>query len=125
MPRTKAGESLRLAAGEAGGEVAITVGPLQLGGVNLVEVVKERRRAFEAAGLYFGNRELMTPFGTAFTARGEIPGPDGPTEETWIFSLHPDGSDRLLTVVYRYPGGGDSQARVGELLELLGEIEAL
>ncbi len=122
----KTGESLRLTAPDGdGGEVEITVGPLKLSGINLVEVVKERRAALEAEGLYFGNRELMTPNGPAFTTRGQITGPDGPVEVTSVYSLHPDGSDRLLTVTYRYPGGGDSQARVGELLELLGEIEAL
>ena len=121
-----AGESLRLTAPEVpGGEVEITVGPLRLTGINLVEVVKQRRAAFEAEGLYFGNRELMTPNGPAFTTRGQLTGPDGPVEVTSAYSLHPDGSDRLLTVTYRYPGGGDSQARVGELLELLGELEAL
>ena len=120
------GESLGLAAPDvAGGSVEITVGPLQLGGINLVEVVKERRAAIEAEGLYYGNRELMTPNGPAYTTRGQLTGPDGPVEVTAVYSLHPDGSDRLLTVTYRYPGGGDSQARVGELLELLGEIEAL
>ena len=121
-----AGETLRLSTPRvAGGGVEITVGPLQLGGINLVEVVKEKRAAFEAEGLYFGNRELMTPSGPAFTTRGQLTGPDGPVEITAAYSIHPDGSDRLLTVAYSYPGGGDSQARVGELLELLGEIEAL
>ncbi|MHC4816416.1 MAG: hypothetical protein ACYTFN_25470 [Planctomycetota bacterium] len=120
------GERLRLKTVDiADGTVEITIGPLQLGGVNLVEEVKQRRTAFEAEGLYFGNRELMIPSGSAFTARGQLTGPEGPVEETWIYSLHPDGSDRLMTVRYRYPGDGDSQARVGELLELLGEIEAL
>ena len=88
-------------------------------------MVKEKKAAFEAEGLYFGNRELMTPYGPAYTTRGQITGPDGPVEVTSVFSLHPDGSDRLMTVTYKYPGGGDSQARVGELLELLGELEAL
>ena len=121
-----AGESLRLAAAEVDpGSVEITVGPLELGGINLVERVKQRRAAFEAEGTYFGNRELMTPTGPAFTARGQITGPDGPAEQTWVYSLHPDGSDRLMTVVYTYPAEGDTQARIGELLELLGEIEAL
>jgi hypothetical protein len=120
------GESLRLATpAVAGGDVEITVGPLQLDGINLVEVVKERRAAFEAEGLYYGNRELMTPFGPAYTTRGQLTGADGPVEVTAVYSLHPDGSDRLMTVTYRYPGGGDSQARVGELLELLGELESL
>ena len=121
-----AGETLRFTApGVAGGAVEITVGPLELGGINLVEVVKERRAELEAEGRYFGNRELMTPSGPAYTTRGQISGPDGPVEVTSVYSLHPDGSDRLMTVTYRYPGDGDSQARVGELLELLGEIEAL
>jgi hypothetical protein len=120
------GEALRLTTpvGDPG-EVEITVGPLSLSGINLVEKVKQRRAAFEAEGLYFGNRELMTPNGPAFTARGQITGAAGPVEQTWVYSLHPDGSDRLLTVVYSYPAGGDAQTRVAELLELLGEIEAL
>ena len=121
-----AGETLRLTAPDVdGSSVEITVGPLQMGGINLVEVVKERKAAIEAEGLYFGNRELMTPSGPAYTTRGQLTGPDGPVEVTAVFSLHPDGSDRLMTVTYEYPGGGDSQARVGELLELLGEIETL
>jgi hypothetical protein len=122
-----AGESLALIAPAVeGGTVQVTVGPLELAGINLVEVVKERRTEFEGEGrLYFGNRELMTPYGSAYTTRGQITGADGPLEVTSVYSLHPDGSDRLMTVTYRYPGGGDSQARVGELLELLGELEAL
>ncbi len=121
-----AGETLRLTAREVdGGSVEITIGPLQLTGVNLVEVVKEKRAEFEASGLYYGNRELMTPTGPAYTTRGQIAGADGPVEVTSVYSLPPDGSDRLMTVTYRYPSGSDSQARVGELLELVGEIEAL
>ena len=121
-----AGETLRLAAPDVdGSSVEITIGPLEMAGINLVEVVKEKRAAFEADGLYFGNRELMTPYGPAYTTRGQINGPDGPVEVTSVYSLHPDGSDRLMTVTYEYPGGGDSQARVGELLELLGELEPL
>jgi hypothetical protein len=105
------GESLRLTAPDvAGSNVEITIGPLHMGGINLVEVVKE---------------ELMTPSGPAYTTRGQLTGPDGPVEVTAVYSLPPDGSDRLMTVTYSYPGGGDSQARVGELLELLGEIESL
>jgi hypothetical protein len=120
------GESLRLTAPDvAGSNVEITIGPLHMGGINLVEVVKEKRAAFEAEGIYYGNRELMTPSGPAYTTRGQLTGPDGPVEVTAVYSLPPDGSDRLMTVTYSYPGGGDSQARVGELLELLGEIESL
>ncbi|MFQ5349307.1 MAG: hypothetical protein ACE5EG_02560 [Thermoanaerobaculia bacterium] len=121
------GETLRLTAAEVdGASVEITVGPLQLSGINLVEVAKARRSEFEGEGkLYFGNRELMTPNGPAYTTRGQLTSPDGPVEVTSVYSLHADGSDRLMTVTYRYPGGGDSQARVAELLELLGEIEAL
>ena len=125
---TESGELLQLAAPAIeGSSVEITVGPLELGGINLVDVVKERKATIEAeGGLYFGNRELMTPYGPAYTTRGQITGPDGGAQEvTAVYSLHPDGSDRLMTVTYKYPGGGDSQARVGELLELLGEIEAL
>jgi len=120
------GETLRLSTREVdGGSVEITIGPLQMTGINLVEVVKQKRAEFEANGLYYGNRELMTPGGPAYTTRGQLTTEAGPVEVTSVYSLPPDGSDRLMTVSYSYPSGGDSQARVGELLELVGEIEAL
>lgn len=122
------GDTIELVApGENGeGHLTIRLGEAQSFGVNLVEAVKERKVEFEAAagGRYLGNRELGTPTGTAFTARGTYEGANGPVEETWIYMLHPSQRNRMLTLTYRYPPS-ESEARVGQLLTLLGEIEVL
>ena len=115
-----------LAAGEQGnGRAVISAGPEDPFGINLVEAVKERKAWFESApgGQYFGNRELGTPNGTAFTARGSYESDSGAVEETWVYSIHPT-SNRILTITYTYPTG-ESQDRVQHVLELLGEIEGL
>lgn len=123
---TSSGPTIELeAAGETGtGKVVIAAGPVDQFGINLVNEVKARKALFEAAldGQYFGNRELGTPTGTAFTARGAYTGENGPVEETWVYSIHPS-ANRLLTITYTYPPG-ESEARVNQLLLLLGEIEA-
>ncbi|MFQ5528189.1 MAG: hypothetical protein ACE5GX_18280 [Thermoanaerobaculia bacterium] len=121
------GPTIELAtSGESGtGRAVIAQGPEERFGINLVEAVKERKAWFEAAGSgrYFGNRELGTPIGTAFTARGAYDTDSGPVEETWVYTIHPM-ANRLLTITYTYPTG-QSQDRVGHLLELLGEIEGM
>lgn len=113
---------------DEGGEglVLIAAGPVETGGINLVEVAKQRNADFAAleGGESFGNRELGTQIGPAFTARGSYDSDGSRVEETWIFTLHP-GENRLLRLSYRYPAGGDSGGRVNELMELLGEVEAL
>lgn len=118
------GETLELTTAD-GGTLEIARGPEERSGVNLVEAVKERQAAMEGLpdGVFHGSRELMTPIGSAFTARGTYSGDAGPVEETWIYALHPSGN-RLLTLVYRYPPG-DSERRVGELVGVLGEIEPI
>ena len=120
------GETIELmAAGPNGpGRAVIAAGPLTSSNINLVDVTKERKAWFESTpgATYFGNRELGTPIGTAFTARGTYPTESGEVEETWVYAIHP-GEYRLLTVTFTYPTG-ESQERVGQLMELLGEIEA-
>ncbi len=114
------------AASEAGtGRAVIAAGPEDRFGINLIEAVKERKALFESApgGVYFGNRELGTPNGTAFTARGGYDGESGPVEETWVYTIHPT-SNRLLTITYTYPTG-ESEERVQHVWELLGESEGL
>ena len=122
-----AGPTLELmAAGQAGsGTLIIAAGPEENFGINLIEAVKERKAIFESApgGEYFGNRELGTPTGTAFTARGAYTGESGQVEETWVYTIHPS-ANRLLTITYTYPTG-ESEERVNQLLLLLGEIEGL
>lgn len=115
-----------VAAGESGsGKAVIAAGPDETFGINLVDAVRERKALFEGApgGEYFGNRELGTPNGTAFTARGAYDGESGPVEETWVYTIHPT-ANRLLTITYTYPQG-ESEERVNQLLLLLGEIEGL
>lgn len=121
------GPTIELSAdGKAGsGRAIIAAGPVEEFGINLVESVKERKAIFEDApnGQYFGNRELGTPNGTAFTARGAYDAESGPVEETWVYTIHPT-ANRLLTIAYTYPPG-ESKERVNQLLLLLGEIEKL
>ena len=111
---------------EGGGLLRIEVGPLSSAAINLVEEVKSRRTVFEetTGGRYFGNRELATPHGPAFTARGAIEGNDGVVEEIWIYSIHPT-EYRLLTLVYRYPSAEDSADRAAQLMSILGEVESV
>ncbi len=122
-----AADRLELAAPGTGGDgrAVFATGPVESGGINLVEKVKAKKAEFEgmAGARYFGNRELGSPIGTAFTARAAYPGPDGEVEETWVFAIHP-GENRLLTLTFTYPPG-ESEERVGQLLSLFGEVEAL
>ncbi|MDH3402810.1 MAG: hypothetical protein OES32_08045 [Acidobacteriota bacterium] len=120
-----AGSTLRFTTThETGGTVEVTVGEPEYG-LNLVAKVQKRRAAFEAApgGEYKGSRELGTPFGPAYYARGLYDTESGRAEQTWIFALHPAGDSRLLTLIYTYPPG-EEQIRVPELLGLVGELEA-
>ncbi|MGB3561631.1 MAG: hypothetical protein WBH85_01585 [Thermoanaerobaculia bacterium] len=111
---------------EGDGQLRIEVGPLSSSPINLVEEVKARRTAFEetTGGRYFGNRELATPNGPAYTARGAIEGSDGVVEEIWIYTIHPSDY-RLLTLVYRYPSAEDSADRAAQLMSILGEVESV
>lgn len=124
---TASGQEIVLSAeSETGaGRAVITAGPDEAFGINLVNAIKERKAAFESApgGEYFGNRELGTPTGTAFTARGAYDGEQGRVEETWVYSIHPM-ANRLLTITYTYPTG-ESQVRVEQLLGLVGELEGV
>jgi hypothetical protein len=120
------GETIELtAAGAKGpGRAVIAAGPLVMTGINLVDATKERKAWFESTpgATYFGNRELGTPIGTAFTARGVYPTESGEVEETWVYAIHP-AANRILTIRFTYPTE-ESEDRVGQLLALLGEIEA-
>jgi hypothetical protein len=111
---------------EGDGLLRIEVGPLSSAAINLVEEVKARRTAFEetAGGRYYGNRELATPNGPAYTARGAIEGSDGVVEEIWIYAIHPS-EYRLLTLVYQYPSAEDSADRAAQLMSVLGGVESV
>lgn len=120
------GSTLRLSTThDTGGEVVVEVGEPEYG-LNLQAEVVRRGDAFRAlpGGEYNGSRELGTPYGPAFYSRGSYDAAAGREEQTWIFALHPGGDSRLLTLIYTYPAG-QGQARVNELLALVGEFEAL
>jgi hypothetical protein len=121
------GETIELVAPEPGGEgrLVIAAGPVLDRGINLVEAVQEVRQWYESTSgaTYLGNRELGTPIGTAFTARGTYQRDGEEVEETKVFAIHPL-ANRLLTVTFTYPPG-HSEARVQQLMALLGEIEGL
>jgi hypothetical protein len=114
------------AGGEADGLLRFDVGPLSSSPINLVEEVKARKAVFEETegGRYFGNRELATPHGPAYTARGTLEGDNGVVEEIWIYTIHP-AEYRLLTLVYRYPSAEDSADRAAQLMSILGEVESV
>lgn len=108
-----------------GGRLAISVGEEEPAGVNLVAAVERRQREIEAAGGSFaGSKELITPWGPAFTARGRFPGAAGEVEELTVLALHPAGWNRPLVAAYRYAvEEGATARRSRELLELLAEVE--
>ena len=107
------------------GRVWFTVGPEE-SGVNLIAAVKRHQRQIEELPRadYKGGQELATPLGTAFYSRGRFLAGTTETEETAVFIQHPMQS-RLLTISYRYPADVDSSVRVQQLLDILGEIEAI
>lgn len=123
---TNRGARLELRAVGDGGPAVVTieVGPEETGGINLVALAKGAEAWFGAQpeGEYFGNLELVTPLGSAFTARGSYSGPSGAVEELHVFTLHPR-ADRLLKLVYRY-APGEGRERMQQMAELLGELEA-
>lgn len=124
------GETLRLEGRNAEGRwgtITVEVEPPQAAGVNLVKAVNEQKQALEARpeGKFMGQVELGSPLGTAFSTRGRYRDGEGATmEESRVFAVHPMG-DRLLSVRYVYPAGGDSEERLQQLFALLGEIEIL
>jgi len=107
-----------------GGSIYLSAGPEEPTGINLIAESQARIDNFSAIGTSFGSRELNTPIGSAFTVRGRRPGDAGEIEETWIYALHPLG-DRLVTMRYEYPAAEDTQARINQVLEVLGEVEGL
>ncbi|MEE8524927.1 MAG: hypothetical protein V3T72_13415 [Thermoanaerobaculia bacterium] len=114
----------------AAGEIIVTPGEPEVGGINLVAAVESHKQEIlqRPGGDYKGQRELGSHLGTAFYSRGRyLMSQDGDAleEETVIFLVHPWG-DRTLQLIYRYPAGEDSTERIQDhLFALLGEIEPL
>ena len=115
------------AAAEDPARLTVKAGPAEVGGINLVAAVEEHKADLAARpdGVFKGQRELSTPLGTAFYSRGQYTGETGTEEETVIFLVHP-WQDRNLQLVYRYPAGEDSAARIQEqLFAVLEQLEVL
>lgn len=95
-------------------------------GQNLISAMKFHQAFIENQedGDYQGGQELVSQLGTAFYSRGRFVLDGEATEETVVFSLHPD-ADRILRLRYRYPAGIDSSVRVEQLFEVLASVEGL
>ena len=95
------------------------------GGINLVAAAEGMKDWFEQQpdGQFFGNLELGTPTGPAFTARGSYSTDSGEVEELRIFALHPS-ANRMIRMTFRYPPG-EGKVRMQQLVAVLGEIESL
>jgi hypothetical protein len=120
------GIELRRSVDGGQGRLKITVSAPQSGGVNLVAAVKERQREIEGqGGTFFGSKQLKTPFGPAYTARGSYKTVLGEVEELTVFALHPDRGGRMLTLSYTYPAGSETSARAQELFDVLAEVDRL
>ena len=112
--------------GEVGGGTLLIEATEELtGGINLVAAAEGMKDWFEQQpdGQYFGNLELGTPTGPAFTARGSYSTDGVEVEELRVFSLHPT-ANRMIRMTFRYPPG-EGKIRMQQLVAVLGEIEAL
>jgi hypothetical protein len=126
------GATLRLTRPAAEGSEAATLtyeaGEAQVAGVNLVDAVNQQKQAVEArpGGQFFGQVQLMSQLGNAYSTRGRYTGEGGgEVEELRLFAVHPAG-DRLLSLVYVYPAQpGGTQARIEEAMAGLGLVEPL
>ncbi len=109
------------------GTLRIHESEAETGGINLVAAVERHKADLEARpdGVFKGQRELGSQLGTAFYSRGQYTEGGRTLEETAIFIVHPKG-DRELRMVYNYPAGDDSKARLTEqLFSVLGELEVV
>lgn len=126
------GDTLRLRRPADGELPAATVeygaGEPQVAGVNLVQAVNGQKVEIEARpdGKFFGQVQLMTQLGNAYSTRGRYTSEDGQEiEETRIFAVHPAG-DRLLWATYRYPPTpGGAKTRSEEAMTAFGLITPL
>jgi hypothetical protein len=114
---------LRPTAEGVDGVMSFIVGPEQ-DAINLVAAVQDHQAKIEALpdGEYMGAQELTGDAGVVFYSRGRFLDQEATVEETVLFLIHP-ADYRLLEIHYRYPAADDSGSRVGQLLEVLSELE--
>jgi hypothetical protein len=105
------------------GVMSFNVGPEQHA-INLVAAVQDHQAKIEAlpGGEYQGAQELSGDAGVVYYSRGRFSEGEATVEETVLFLIHPSDY-RLLEIHYRYPAADDSAARVGQLIEVLSELE--
>ena len=121
------GDQLRLERQEIGGEIYLSVERPEVGGVNLVEMVRHWEQAYreKPEGQFHGQIELGTQFGPGYSVRGTYRQDGGQlVEERRVFCVHPSG-DKALTMVYTYPSPANSRERTEEMLNLFSEVESL
>ena len=109
------------------GTVSVVAGEAEIGGINLVAAVNRHKEEIleRPDGDYKGQAEYVSPLGTTFASRGRYSEGGGTVEERVVFMVHPWG-DRTLRVIYRYPAGEDTQARLDALMNgVVGELEGL
>jgi hypothetical protein len=114
---------LRTVGDSAGGTLVIEVTEELAGGLDLVAAAEAMQEWFEQQpdGQYFGNLELGTPTGPAFTSRGSYRSDQGEVEELRVFALHPS-ENRMVRMTFSYPPG-EGKIRMQQLVSVLGEIE--
>ncbi len=123
------GATIELAPAAEGltGKVSVVAGEAETGGINLVAAVKQHKEEILARpdGDYKGQAEYVSPLGTTYASRGRYTEGGGTGEERVLFLVPPWG-DRTLQVIYRYPAGDDTQARLDTLMNgVVGELEGL
>ena len=117
---------LELVEGE--GRLEIVPGEIETS-INLVAALTAHKEEIleRPGGDYKGQQELiLVEFpGAAYYSRGRFEGETGLTEETVVFLIHP-WRDRQLRVVYTYPAGDDSPARLeDQLFAVVQELEGM
>ncbi len=123
---TNDGQTLTLRKVGGEGEVRVEMKAPELGGVNLVDETRtwETEYAARPEGKFFGQAELGTQFGVAYTVRGSYLEAGQKREERRVYSVHPSGK-HILTMAYTYPEGNNPKERAEELFALFAELEAL
>jgi hypothetical protein len=117
---------LELVEGE--GRLEIVPGEVETS-INLVAAVEAHKAEIleRPGGDYKGGREMVVEQfpGAAYYSRGRFEGEAGPVEETVVFLIHP-WKERQLRVVYTYPAGDDSAARLqDQLFAVVEELEGM
>ena len=122
-----AGEPLTLDCALDGAPGTVTFEEGVEGESNLLALANEQKVWFlgKPGGQFAGNRELVTPGGSGYTARGTYEEDGRPVEETRVLVLHPT-KDRPLIIRYRYApvDRKATQGRIDHMLLLVGELGA-